>query len=121
MRWSEIINEAASVTVIARSFILDILAPLKTQGVDSITVQQILDQMANNPDFEGVTLEPDFVMAALRGVKDLRIERDANNGVMTVFIDGGVSNRQVDAKQAEKEKENIRKAALRTIDREDDI
>lgn len=118
MRWNEIINEAVSQTLLARSFILDLISPLKAHGVESITIDQILDQMNQNPDFYGFNLEADFIMASLRGVKGIKIERDAESGDMTVFIDNGTSNRQVGSDQAKKDDENIRKAALRTIDRD---
>ena len=115
MRWSEIVIEELSMVDLARSSIMDIIAPLKAQKVEQITVDQILDQLRANPDFESTDLEADLVMSALKGVEDLKIETDPNSGKMTVFIGGIPSSRQVDSDQAEKDEQNIRKAALRAI------
>jgi hypothetical protein len=115
MGWFDIITEADSNLIMARSFIMDILVPLRSQNVESITMQQILDQLEDNPEINGVTVDADLVMAAIKGVPKIKIERNAENGVMTVFLQGVTSNRQVDADQAEQDKETISKAAMRTI------
>lgn len=117
MRWTEIITESDSMIADARVFIMDLLAPLKSQGVGSITIQQILDQMDLNPDFKGMATDGEFVMAALKGLPKIKIERDTETGEMAVFLQDIQKNRQVDKEQAEKDKKNINKAALRTIDK----
>jgi hypothetical protein len=117
MRWAEIIGETDDVLADARAFILDMLAPLKAQGADSITVEQILDQLKHNPDFYGTALDSRFVMDALKNVEDLVIEPDAEaGGALTVKINNGDKSRQVDAEQAEKEKDDVHKAAQRSLD-----
>lgn len=119
MRWSEIVIEELSVIDRARSSITDMISSLKAQKVEQITVDQILDQLRSNPDFESNDLEADLVISALEGVKDLKIEPDPETGKMTVFIGGIISSRQVDADQAEKEAKDIKKAALRAIKAKD--
>lgn len=117
MRWIEIIVESDDVLHNARQFIMDMISPLRSQGVNSITVQQILDQMDSNPDFSGIATDAGFVMAAMKGVPKIKIERDGENGEMSLFVQDVPASRQVDAEQAEKDKKTINKAALRTIDK----
>lgn len=115
MRWFEIMTETDDVLAKARMFIMDIVSPLKSQGIKSITIQQILDQMDMNPDFGGIATDAEFIMAAVKGLPKIKIEKDAENGEMTLFLQDIAPSRQVDVKQAEQDKAAISKAALRTI------
>lgn len=119
MRWNEIIKEEINPVQLAKNSIMDIIAPLKAQGVGSITVQQIIDQLQANPDFEGTAVEGDLVNAALNGVPGLKIEPDPETGQLSVMIDNPTAGRQVDQKQAEKDDKAVRSAALRTIAQKD--
>jgi hypothetical protein len=118
MRWHEIVGES-DLTNKARSDILDILAPLKSQGVGKITVQQILDNLKANPDFSGISLDADFVMDAVKSLKAVsKIQPDPDSqGAMTAYLDTPVGTRQVDPKTADKEKADISKAAMRTLNK----
>lgn len=120
MRWAEIISEELNPVQMAKVAIMDILSSLKAQGVTSITVKQIIQQISDNPDFEGMQLEGDLVNQALQGVKGLKIEADPETNEMTVFIDNPTAGRQVDQKQAEKDDKAIHSAAMRSVERNDD-
>jgi hypothetical protein len=114
MRWHEIFREfEQGISGIAKSYILDLLAPLKAQGVQSITVKQLIDQLQADPDLEGNVIDQQFVMDMLKGQKNIRIETDPNNGEMTVFLDDQTPSRQVDHKKSEQEAKHIRQAAVR--------
>lgn len=115
MRWFEIMIESDDVLAKARLFIMDIVSPLRAQGVESVSVEQILRQMDGNPDFSGIAVDAGFVMAAVKGLPKIKIERDPGNGEMTLFVQDIAPSRQVDADQAEKDKAQINKAAMRTI------
>ena len=117
MRWNEIVTEELGILQIAKSYIMDIIASLKAQGMDSITTQQLVDQLSQSPDFEGTQVEGDIVNQALKGVKGIKIEPDPETGQMTVFWDNPTAGRQVDQKQAEKDDKAIRSAALRSAER----
>jgi hypothetical protein len=120
MRWHEIFREFdQGVTGLAKGYILDLIAPLKAQGVQSITVQQLIDQLQGNPDLAGVEIDQQFVMDMLKDQKNIRIEKDPNNMEMTVFLDEPISSRQVDHKQAEQERKHIRQAAVRQATKDD--
>ena len=114
MRWHEIFREfEQSTDDQARSFIMDLLAPLKAQGVGSITCQQIIDQLHQDPTFDGLAIDEQFIMSALKGEPNIRIETDPNNGEMTVFLDDVSQSRQVDKKKSDQEAKHIRQAAVR--------
>jgi phosphoglycerol transferase MdoB-like AlkP superfamily enzyme len=120
MRWNEIVTEELGVMDMAKSYIMDIIAPLKAQGMNSITVQQIVDQLKKSPDFEGTNIEGDMVNQALQNVKGIKIEGDPKTGQMSVLWDNVTAGRQVDQKQAEKDDKAIKSAALRSADRNRD-
>lgn len=120
MRWHEIFREFdQGITGVGKGFVLDLIAPLKAQGVQSITVQQIIDQLQGNPDLAGVTVDQQFVMDMLKNQKNIKIEKDPNNMEMTVFLNEPISSRQVDGKQAEQERKHIRQAAVRQARKDD--
>lgn len=119
MRWNEIMTEEQSVVQLAKGYIMDIIAPLKAQGMDSITVQQLVDQISQSPDFEGTQVEGDLISQAMRGVQGVKIEPDPNTNQLTLFWDNPTAGRQVDQKQAEKDDKAIHSAAMRTLDKED--
>jgi hypothetical protein len=119
MRWHEIVTEELSFVQMAKSYIMDILAPLKAQGVKAITVQQILDQLKGNPDFQGTDLSGDLVNQSLRGMDEYTIEPDPQTNQLSVMISNPEAGRQVGHKQAEKDQKSIHNAAMRTIDKKE--
>ena len=120
MRWNEIVTEELSVVQMAKSYIMDIIAPLKAQGMNSITVQQLVDQLSQSPDFEGTQVEGDLVTQSLQGVQGFKVEPDPQTGEMSVIWDNPTAGRQVDQKQAEKDDKAIHSAALRSAERNND-
>ena len=120
MRWNEIFTEDLSVVQIAKSYIMDIISTLKAQGVDSITVKQVVDQLGQDPDLKGIGIDQGLINQALKGVPNVQITPSAETGEMSIVIDDPTAGRQVDAKQAEKDDNTIHSAAMRTIDKGDD-
>lgn len=120
MRWNEIVTEEIGVVQMAKSHLMDIIAPLKAQGMNSITVQQLVDQLTKSPDFEGTQVEGDLVNQALVNIKGIKIEPDPETGQMSVMWDNPTAGRQVDQKQAEKDDKAVRSAALRSVERNND-
>jgi len=119
MRWSEIITEVLNPLQLAKSAIMDIVANLKAQGVTSITVDQVIDLISKNPDFEGTAIEGDLINAAVKDVDGISVQPDPATGKLSIMIDNPTAGRQVDQKQAEKDDKAIKSAALRTIANKD--
>lgn len=119
MRWSEVINEVLNPVQMAKGAILDIVASLKAQGVTSITVEQVIQLIRDNPEFDGMAIEGDLINTAINGVDGLKVEPDPETGKLSIMIDNPTAGRQVDQKQAEKDDKAIKSAALRAIDQKD--
>jgi len=95
-----------------------VLIPLKSQKVEKITVKQFMDNLTSNPTLQGLELDQEYVVGLLGKYKQLisKVQADPENeGLMTIYFDFPQGERQIDAKQAEKEKQDINKAALRAI------
>lgn len=127
MRLQEIINESGA---LRSTFVIEgqtenamiealrsILIPLKSQKINKITVDQILDNLRMNPSLEGIDLDQSYVVDVLGKSKVVdKVQADPeNNGLMTVFFNFPVGDRQIDQHEAEKEKGDIKKAALSQI------
>lgn len=127
MRLSEIINESGA---FRSTFVIEgqtmnaveealrsILIPLKSQKINKITIDQILDNLRMNPQLEGIDLDQSYIVDVLGKSKVVdKVQADPeNNGLMTVFFDFPVGDRQIDQHEAEKEKQGIKKAALSQI------
>lgn len=127
MRLSEIINESGA---LGSTFVIEgqtdnamrevmraTLIPLKSQKVSKITVDQFMDTIRENPMLQGIDFDQSYVVDQLGKSKVVnKIQADPeNNGLMTIYFDFPVGDRQIDAKQAEREKETIKKSALRAI------
>lgn len=115
MRWHEIYEFDQSMSTVGKGLVLDILAPFRAQGVASITVQQIIDQLQDSPDLDGIQLDQDFVRSVLQDEKGIRIEPDPSNMQMTVFMDGQKAPQSKG--QSGQEKERIRQSAVRQAKR----
>ena len=94
-----------------------VLVPLVAQKVDKISIKQILDIIHNDPEINNINIDDTQLMNVLKKNKTVyKIEADPENeGLMTVFLEVPKTDREVSAKQADKEKKDINKAALRTV------
>jgi hypothetical protein len=120
MRWHEIFNEDISIVAQATGAVMDIITSLKSQGLEKVTVDQVLGLLKHRPEFDGSDIEADLVGQALKNVKGIKIEPDIEaHGQMTIFWNSPTPGRQVDDKQAEKDAKNIRSAAMRSIAKDD--
>ncbi len=117
MRWHEIYEFDQSMSTVGKGLVLDILAPFRAQGVPSITVQQIIDQLQDSPDLDGIQIDQDFIMSVLQSENGMRIEPDPSNMQMTVFLDGQKAPKS--KSQSGQEKERIRQSAVRQATRGD--
>lgn len=93
------------------------LIPLKSQKVEKITVAQFMDTLKHNPELTGIDFDQDYIVDQLGKSKVVnKIQADPENeGLMTIYFDFPMGDRQVDAKTKDKEEQSIKKAALRAI------
>lgn len=70
---------------IAKDGILDAITPLRSQGVDSITLQQLTDMLSNNPDLANIDINQDFVEQAISGIQDVELQTNSA-GVLCLML-----------------------------------
>ena len=126
MRLEEIINESGA---LRSTFVIEgtqnalgevmrsVLIPLKSQKVEKITVKQFMDTIAGNPMLQGIDFDQDYVVDQLGKSKVVnKIQADPENeGLMTIYFDFPMGDRQVDAKTKDREQQGIKKAAMSQI------
>lgn len=127
MRLQEIINESGALrsTFVIESgtsagldqIIRSVLIPLKSQKVEKITVAQFMDTLQSNPQLQGIDFDQSYIVDQLAKTKVVnKVQADPENeGLMTIYFDFPVGDRQVDADTREKEKEKISKSAVKAV------
>jgi hypothetical protein len=97
----------------AHKAILDMLTPLESQGVTSITFKQIQDQLHDDPQFQNIEITDDLISQAVEGISGVNATPDmSNNQQMTITFDDTSSSPESSA-QTDKGKNNIDQAAKR--------
>lgn len=97
--------------------IRSVLIPLKSQKVEKVTVNQFMDNLKSSPMLQGINFDQSYVVDQLGKSKVVnKIQADPENeGLMTIYFDFPIGDRQVDAKTRDKEKQDIKKAAISQI------
>lgn len=117
MRWYEVLKESAdNVTDQARETVLDILTPLLSMGVSSITLPQLVDQLETVPEFQGMDFTDDFMMDLFNGLDGFTVEPN-DAGVMSVKINDNsqLHHSDSDKVKVDKSKEKVKQAAMNTV------
>lgn len=116
MRWFEIIGETDNTSKV-KNFALDVLSTLKSQGQNSITVYHLKDILQHNPDISGINITDDFIINLVKNfpiVKEIKQNPDTDENTLTIYLKIPVSHSQT-VDQEEKNKEKIKKAAVKQI------
>lgn len=97
--------------------IRSVLIPLKSQKVEKITVNQFMDSLRASPMLQGIDIDQSYIVDQLGKSKVVnKVQADPENeGLMTIYFDFPMGDRQVDTKTRDKEKKQISNAALRAI------
>jgi hypothetical protein len=104
-----------------REAILNIVTPLASQGITSITFDQIRQQVQADPNFESIDITDDLITQAMDGVANLTVEPDpSNNGQMTITIDN-TTDSSVAKGQDERGLQKIDQAATRQATKDLDM
>jgi hypothetical protein len=70
--------------------ILDIITPLESQDITSITFKQIIDQLQTDPTFQGIQISDDLISQSVEDLSGVSVAPDpANNNEMTLTFDSG--------------------------------
>ena len=97
--------------------IRSVLIPLKSQKIEKVTVDQFMDNLKSSPTLQGINFDQSYVVDQLGKSKVVnKIQADPENeGLMTIYFDFPIGDRQVDVSTRDKEKKQIKKAAISQI------
>jgi hypothetical protein len=113
MRWYEVIKESANdLTELARKSVLDILTPLMSMGISSITIKQVIDQLKTIPEFQGMNLTKEYIIDLMDNFDGFTIEPN-DKGVMSIKINDNTKLHHSDKSQKDKSKEEVTKKATK--------
>lgn len=114
MRWYEFVHESDDVVDQTHDALMDMLTPLQSQGITSITVEQAIDQISLDPNLQGIQITDDLIMQALQRASGVKVAPDpANGGAMTIQLNPDAPSTRAAQHQTEKGEEKVNQAALR--------
>ena len=112
MRWQEIIHESDDILDQARNALLDMITPLLSQGITSVTVQQVIDQLQNDPDLQGIDLSNDLIMQALEGVTGVQYTTNSA-GQPSIALTPSTPSTSAAEHKSDQQQDTVDKAATR--------
>jgi hypothetical protein len=114
MRWYEIIRESDDIVDQTHDAVMDILTPLQSQGISTITMDQIMQQLQSDPTLAGTDISPDLVQQALSGASNISVAPDtANAGKLTITMNNNSPTTNAAQAKTEKGEQKVNQAALR--------
>jgi pyridoxine 5'-phosphate synthase PdxJ len=108
MRYHEIIKEDDSVMDPVRDAVIDILTPLAANGVQFVTVQQIMDQLSNADT--GIAVDRSLLMSILNP-DQVKIVKSIEGDRINLNTGNDGSQRAVTQKQKQSEQDKIKDTA----------
>jgi hypothetical protein len=108
MRYHEIVNEDDSIMDPVRDAVIDILTPLASNGVQFVTVQQIMDQLSAADT--GVAIDRALLMTILNP-DQVKIVKSIEGDRINLNTGNNGSQRAVTQKQQKTEQDKIKSTA----------
>src|SRR5476651_2083018 len=108
MRYHEIINEDDGVMDPVRNAVIDILTPLASNGVQFVTVQQVMDQLSNADT--GIAIDRSLLMTIL-DPDQVKIVKSIEGDRINLNTGNNGSQRAVTQKQEKTEQDKIKSTA----------
>lgn len=85
MRYVELLKEDINVDL--KNDITNILVNIQSQGINKITIPQILDILRNKSEYNGLSLDSNIINDTLQKIDNVSVKPDMdNNGILTVEI-----------------------------------
>lgn len=112
MRWYEIISEEQDFEDQVKNAILDMITPLRGQGIGSLTLNQLMDQIKADPDIMGMDLTPDFVSSLVNKIPGFSVHTDANGQSIVDMEKADNGDQDTNAKK-NSDSTKVDKAAMR--------
>lgn len=87
MRYYELIKEDdVNPLDSAKQDIMDFIIPLKTQGINSATVNQVIDYLKSDPDLSGINIDNNFLQQVIDGINGVSLQTNSA-GILCLIID----------------------------------
>lgn len=112
MRWYEIINEEQDFEDHVKNAILDMITPLRGQGISSLTLDQLMDQIKSDPEIQGMDLTPDFVSSLINKIPGFSVHTDSN-GQLIVDMEKANNGDQDTSAKKDSDSTKVDNAAMR--------
>ena len=112
MRWHEIISEEQDFEDQVKNAILDMVTPLRGQGVTSLSMNQLLDQIKSDPDVIGMDLTPDFISSLVNKIPGFSVHTDSNGQLIVDMEKANDGDDTLQSKQDSNDKK-VDDAAMR--------
>lgn len=98
---------------LAKNDILDMLTPLNSQGVNSITVSQVIDELKTDPDLQNLNIDRNFVEQAISGLNDVEMQTNSA-GVLCLMLSTNDDGTTATPTQQAQNQSKVDDAATRT-------
>lgn len=113
MRYFELFEDVNSSL---KNDISNLLINLQSQGVNKITVPQILDNIRSNAEYNGLAIDSNAINDVVSTMNNVKIEPDMDNdGILTVYVESPDTLPQNNKKSNE---DKVNDMAQNTIDKD---
>lgn len=117
MRWRELVSEEQDFQDQVKNAILDMIIPLRGQGITSLTLDQLMDQITADPDVIGMDLTPDFVSSIVDKIPGFSVHTNSN-GEMIIDMSNADNGDTKTKSQKDSDDSKVDAAALRQATKE---
>lgn len=77
MRYLEILFEQQDFRDKVKNSILDMITPMKSQGISTLTLHQLMDQLKTDPDIMGMDITSDFLIDILEKIPGISVDENS--------------------------------------------
>ena len=111
MRWFEVISEEQDFQDQLKNSILDTIVPLRSQGISSLTLKQLMDQLKTDPDIMGMDITSDYLSDIINKIPGFSVHTNSD-GVLVVDMEKAQDGDEAPSKQDASDKK-VDNAAMR--------
>lgn len=86
MRYYELIREEVNPSDVAKSDIMDFIISLKSQGIYSSTINQLIDYLKSDNDLSGINIDQDFISNIIDEIKGAELQTNSS-GILCLILD----------------------------------
>lgn len=112
MRYIDLLKEDIDTDL--KNDITNILVNIQSQGVNKITIPQILDILRNKIEYNGLSIDSNIVNDTLEKIDNVTVKPDMeNNGILTVEINSPSSLPQTNKQNSQDKVDNMAQKTIK--------